>query len=278
MRKLLHGTWVTELRSPDGATVVVADHGAHVLSWVPAGGVEALFLSEQSRYGKDDAIRGGVPIIFPQFAERGTGKRHGFARTCAWQPTFAGIEQDHAVARFVLTETDLPSADWMHSFRLIYEIAVHGQQLQLSLTVLNSSDHKWPFNAALHTYLRVQDVSKAELFGLHGKRYIDQVPAGLDTVQQDEYLCVTGELDRIYLGAANPLTLTDGQREIEVEQEGFSDVVVWNPGTEKSATLTDMAQHEYKSFLCVEAAAVTRPVELVPGASWQGVQLLEIRK
>lgn len=89
---------------------------------------------------------------------------------------------------------------------------------------------------------------------------------------------IAGELDRIYLGVVNPLTLTDGPREIEAEQHGFSDVVVWNPGREKTAGLTDMAPDEYQSYLCLEAAAVARPVDLAAGASWQRVQLLEIGK
>src|SRR2546422_11694393 len=42
-------------------------HGAHITSWKPNGEEEVLFLSSQSRWEDDHAIRGGVPICFPWF-------------------------------------------------------------------------------------------------------------------------------------------------------------------------------------------------------------------
>ena len=101
-RSMLHGIAVTHLRSSDGATATIADHGAHLLSWCPAGGMEALYLSPTSRYGATDAIRGGVPVIFPQFGEQGPGKRHGFARVRRWDLQSASIEDGAALARLTL--------------------------------------------------------------------------------------------------------------------------------------------------------------------------------
>lgn len=278
MRRLLHGIRVTELRSPDGATALVADHGAHVLSWMPASGEEALFLSDRSRYGANDAIRGGVPLIFPQFGERGIGKRHGFARTVDWRLNFAGVEQGWAVARYGLTHQDVPDIGWPHQFDLTYEVALHGQQLQMSLTVHNPSDERWEFNAALHTYLRVSDAAAVGLNGLQGVSYIDQVRAGIRKAQPEQCLRIDGEIDRIYLDTPDAITLQDGNRTMIVQQSGFPDAVVWNPGREKSVALNDMSPDSYKSFLCVEAAAVEQPIVLAAGARWQGTQTLAIKK
>ncbi len=278
MRKLLHGIWVTELRSPDGATAMVADHGAHVLSWIPAGGEEALFLSEDSRYGTNDAIRGGVPVIFPQFGESGTGKRHGFARVADWRLDFAGIEQGRAIARYALTHQQVSGTGWPHQFHLAFEVALHGQQLQMTLSVHNPSDTRWEFNAALHTYLKVADVASVGLFGLQGLAFIDQVHAGIHKVQQQDCLRVEGEIDRIYLGTSNALTLQDSHRAMAVQQSGFPDVVVWNPGSEKAASLADLTPGSYRSFLCVEAAAVDQSIVLEPGAHWRGAQTLIIKR
>ena len=55
------------LSNAEGATALVALHGAHVLSWIPADGRERLFLGERAIYAEGAAIRGGVPVIFPQF-------------------------------------------------------------------------------------------------------------------------------------------------------------------------------------------------------------------
>ena len=47
----------------------------------------AIFLSPKSHFAPGKAIRGGVPLVFPWFAERKgglPGGMHGFARTLPW--------------------------------------------------------------------------------------------------------------------------------------------------------------------------------------------------
>ena len=58
------------------------------------------------------------------------------------------------------------------------------------------------------------------------------------------------------------------------EQQGFGDVVVWNPGAEGAAVLTDLDAGEHARFVCVEAACVAHPVELPAGGIWEGSQTL----
>jgi glucose-6-phosphate 1-epimerase len=60
------------LRAPDGATAIVTGHGAHVVSWIPCGDDERLFLSPKSALDRHSPIRGGVPVVFPQFATYGS--------------------------------------------------------------------------------------------------------------------------------------------------------------------------------------------------------------
>ncbi|HEX5871641.1 MAG TPA: hypothetical protein VFY65_14540, partial [Longimicrobium sp.] len=73
------------LTHASGGTAEVYLHGAHVASWVPAGGSEAMFLSRAATLAPGEAIRGGVPVIFPQFASRGPLAKHGFARVQPWK-------------------------------------------------------------------------------------------------------------------------------------------------------------------------------------------------
>ena len=286
MRRAWQGLPVTELHSPDGACAVVADHGAHVLSWTPAGDAasEALFLSAATGGGDGVAIRGGVPVIFPQFAERGPGRRHGFARIRPWRQIFAGIEEGVAVARYCLTDGDLqpgdlPSGEAIHGpgrFLLEYSVAVHGAELHLALTVSNTDSRAWGFMAALHTYLAVTDVAQVALRGLRGLRYLDQTAAGAEVIQQVETLTISGEVDRIYADVNAPLELVDGDRCISLNQTGFADAIVWNPGTIKDAALSDLMPGDGHRFLCVEAGTVLQPVTLAPGASWQASQTMRV--
>jgi glucose-6-phosphate 1-epimerase len=60
-------------------------HGAHLTSWRTADGRERLFLSDTAAFAPPKAIRGGVPICFPQFGNFGPcPAQHGFARNRAF--------------------------------------------------------------------------------------------------------------------------------------------------------------------------------------------------
>src|SRR5262245_34324600 len=89
-----HGLPALRLTAADGATALVTHYGAHALSWIPAGGDERLYLSETAVFQPGTAIRGGIPVIFPQFGTLGPLPRHGFARTRTWtlEQTRAGAD------------------------------------------------------------------------------------------------------------------------------------------------------------------------------------------
>ena len=73
-----------ELTLPDGSAAVVLLHGAHVLSWQAGGWGEQLYLSPKAVAAEGKAVRGGIPVIFPQFEQRGPDRslpRHGLSRT-----------------------------------------------------------------------------------------------------------------------------------------------------------------------------------------------------
>ena len=86
---------VVTLRADDGAVAEVHRHGAHVTSWRPMGDADdRLYLSARSELDGKAAIRGGVPVIFPQFAAEGPLPRHGFARTSLWSLGCVAREAD----------------------------------------------------------------------------------------------------------------------------------------------------------------------------------------
>lgn len=47
-------------------------------------GEELLFLSESAVFKPPKALRGGVPVCWPQFGGVGDLQAHGFARNCEW--------------------------------------------------------------------------------------------------------------------------------------------------------------------------------------------------
>lgn len=275
MRVVWNGIAATQLASGDGATVVIADHGAHVLSWKPAGQKDVFFLSERSGYKARSAIRGGVPVIFPQFGAMGSGQRHGFARVHDWRLHEESITSDGGYATYHLTQQDLPDATWPHAFELAYKITLQANVLQLSLTARNTSIYAWDFQAALHTYFQVKDAASFSMHGLEGVSFLDQADGGSRKFQQDVSLQFLGEeVDRIYLDSPRILDIDDGERRIQVEQQGFRDTVIWNPGPSNAEMLADLAPGAWQQFVCIEAAEVASPVMLKSGEHWTGKQIL----
>lgn len=263
-----------DLVAPDGDRARVLPRGAHVLSWT-ARGTERLFLADPALAAPGSAVRGGIPVIFPQFAATGPLPRHGFARTAEW--TFAGTAggDGWVEGRFRLADDAATRAVWPHAFAAELRVRVGGGALVATLAVTNAGDAPLAFTAALHTYLRVADVAAASVEGLRGVTYRDSAAGGVERTDDAPAVRVDGEIDRIYLDVPGPLVVRDGDASLRVSAAGFPDVVVWNPGPTRAAALPDLAPDDWRRMLCVEAAAVARPVPLAPGATWEGGQRID---
>ena len=257
-----------------GARAEIYLHGAHLTSWIPAGGVERLFLSRSSDFGPDASIRGGVPIIFPQFAQRGPLLSHGFARRSDWEIMRAEERESSALAVFQLHDSAATRALWPHAFLAEMAVTVGGQSLELSLTIRNTGSEAFSFTSALHTYLRIQDIHSAAIVGLQGLRYFDTFTDQAEHTEQNSALSFEGETDRIYYQVPGALGLQEPARQLRVEQRGVPDVVTWNPWSLRGAALADLEPDGYLHMLCIEAALIHEPLNLEPGESWNGVQSL----
>ena len=269
-----NGLPALRITAPDGASAVVTARGAQVVSWVPARGAERLYLSERASFASGKSIRGGVPVVFPQFAERGDGPRHGFARTIDWVFEDMRAGDDFVCAIFRLADSPATRALWPHAFRAEMSVAVNANRLDLELEVANCGEVPFDFTAALHTYLRVAEVETVRIEGLQGHRYLDSAAGGKDSIDRDDVLTVSGEVDRIYSNAPGTLLLREPGRSLALQSEGFRDVVVWNPWEQKCAALSDMPPDGFRRMICIEAATALRPIKLAPNAAWFGRQTL----
>lgn len=265
------------LNGADGASAKVYPYGAHVTNWCTADGIERLFLSERAEFKHGMAVRGGVPIIFPQFADLGSLAKHGLARTACWQQVSAA-ECGLSSVTFCWQEDRLGQEIWPHSFAADYQVELGIDSLKLILSIYNAGKQSFSFTAALHTYLRVDEIAHVSVSGLQGMRYRDSALGGTAEVDSDSALVITGELDRIYFGTTKPIQVMQvNQRTVECIADGFKDTVIWNPGPDKSAALPDMQSEGFRHMLCVEAAIIESPVMLSPGMTWTGSQLLQLR-
>jgi glucose-6-phosphate 1-epimerase len=243
------------ITAADGARAIVTLYGAHLVSWHGADGSERIFCSARSALDGSRAIRGGVPVIFPQFNERGPGMRHGFARVSDWALVDSGREGDAAYALFALEPHDLAperAQAWPHEFLLQLRVTVGADQLAMTLEVHNRGAAPFAFSSALHTYHLVGQAAEVRIDGV-----------------QDGPLAIGDMLDEIFHDIGGRITLHSGSGATQLEQQGFVDAVVWNPGAANAAAMPDLEDDEYRRFVCIEPAVI-EPVTLVGGESWRG--------
>jgi glucose-6-phosphate 1-epimerase len=257
----------------DGATAVVQQVGAQVLSWIPAGGAEQLFVGSNARPGPG-ALKGGVPVLFPQFADLGPLPMHGFARDLPWTSAGENTAGGMRSASWVLDQPQGWGTRWPHPFKLELTVAIGGPQLAVTLTVHNTGGRTWYFTGGLHTYLGVADIAAVRLEGLQGRSYRDKTQGGKECAQAEQALEVSQATDRVYLGASDPLVLREPGREVVVTKTGFADVVVWNPWAAAEQRFADFGAGDYRRMLCVEAVTIGAPPTLEPGQQWTGTQTL----
>jgi glucose-6-phosphate 1-epimerase len=268
-----------QLTSSGGASAEIYLHGAHLTSWKPANGREVIYLSEKSNFGPDATIRGGIPVVFPQFSNRGNLPKHGFARCMDWELIQVSPLNETTSAVFKLVDTPSTRSIWPFAFEALLTISIFSTSLKVTLSVKNSGSLPFSFTSALHTYFKVQDIEDIKIDGLEGCSYLDYTqPQPEKLTQADQPVTFDREVDRIYPLAPHPLYLIEKGQQIKVESAGFPDVVIWNPWEEKCGRLDDMPVQGFRQMVCIEAAAIQSPISLAPQQTWSGHQLLSMEK
>lgn len=257
----------------------VSEYGGQLLSWKDVAGIEQLYTPDALRMDQGKALRGGVPVCFPQFSGRGLLPKHGLVRTRPWRL----LAQTETALILAITDDAETREFWPTAFNVIQTIILDERGLSIALDVHNRSDLPIVFTAALHTYLRVPDVTDCALHGLHACDYEDAADDGRFKTQHGD-VHIEGEVDRVFADAPKSLRLKRGTlRQAEgayadlcITQGGFNDTVIWCPGPDIAATFADMPADGWQRMLCVEAAAAAAPVTLLAGGHWQGWQRLTV--
>ncbi|MBR7793473.1 D-hexose-6-phosphate mutarotase [Undibacterium sp. FT147W] len=272
--KKTNADWI-ELHTKNHARCSIRVQGAHIASWSPAGRDEQLFMSRLSSPDQSQPLRGGIPVIFPQFADLGSLPKHGFARTAMWRLEDVQQNDDVASATLVLTDTPESRELWPYSFTATIRITLTDQTLQVDWQVRNEGVQTMSFQAALHTYFRVADGQYATIQGLADSPSYSKLTQEKAAASRVEQLIIKNAIDSIYAQTPDHLSLQTGLGELQIDKHGFPDAVVWTPWDEGARQIADLADDEGRAFICVEAACVNVPVTLSPQHCWNGSMKLE---
>jgi D-hexose-6-phosphate mutarotase len=249
------------------STAEVYPHGAHVTQFQKNGEPPLIFLSRQSLFAADKAIRGGVPICFPWFGAREGSGMHGIARLSEWELTETSEDPDGAVKlTFALPPIRLAQAGWPPA-QVTLRLTV-AEQLTLELAVLNTTAKDFSFEDCLHTYFSVGDISQVEITGLKGIHYLDKVDQFARKLESADAIKINSEVDRVYLSTTGTVQIRDAKwrRTIDIRKSGSASTVVWNPWQAKARALADFGDDEYQGMVCVESGNVGESkITLAPG-------------
>jgi glucose-6-phosphate 1-epimerase len=256
-----------QLTSPS-ATATVTLQGAHLTHFGLNNAPPVLWVSGESHFEVGRAIRGGIPICWPWFAdqtEQVDVPMHGVARTSLWEPIRSHADATSTTLSLGLSDSPDTQALWPHRFEFEYTIRL-SDCLEIELLHRNIDSDAVTCSGALHTYFSIDDLAKVRVEGLEGLTYIDKVDEKRRHLQEGP-IQIAGETDRIYLETKDPVTLHDGKRRsIYIDSSGSRSMVVWNPWVAKAAAMADFADDEYTQMICVETAnAGEDVVQIHPG-------------
>ncbi|CAN7122111.1 unnamed protein product [Brassica rapa subsp. narinosa] len=289
LAKGINGLDKIVLRECRSRSAEVYLYGGHVTSWKNENGEELLYLSSKAIFKPPKPIRGGIPLCFPQFSNYGPVKSHGFARNRIWEldanpPPLPSNSSSIAFVDLILRPTEDDLKMWPNNFEFRMRVAL-GSEGELTLTSrvrnTNSDGKPFSFTFAYHTYFSVSDISEVRVEGLETLDYLDKLRNRERFTEQGDAITFESEasirflryLYLIYLSTPTKIDIVDHEkkRTFVVRKEGLADAVVWNPWDKKSKKkISDMGDEDYKHMLCVEAAAIERPITLKPGEEWKG--------
>ena len=102
-----------------------------------------------------------MPLVFPQFGQPDKAMaQHGFARSSSWTLSDIKDDAEGSTAVLRLSDSEATRALWDHPFSLTYVVSLSAVSLKMSLTVSNTGEAPFKFQALLHTYFRIPDIAK----------------------------------------------------------------------------------------------------------------------
>jgi glucose-6-phosphate 1-epimerase len=276
------------LKSPDDAySCDIYVYGATITSWRHAG-VEKLFCSPNTPFDGVTAIRGGIPVVFPQFGRPDeTMPQHGFARTSMWTIHERVSTDASCRVEFKLMDSDATRFVWPHAFTLTYTVSLSPQGLRTVFKATHAGDKPFTCQALLHTYLAVPRIEDVRVRGLTGLAVFDKmspVTEGAELPKDSRDVAVIDqEVDRIYLDPgvtqdrdgddfvlpvvevmSGEQTLVKVQRKALIvgSEDGPRtlpvDCVLWNAWIAKSKAIVDLEDDAYLRYVCVEPGICSR--------------------
>ena len=126
---------------------------------------------------------------------------HGFARNVDWTVH----AMDDCSVTLKLEPSEYTKAMWDQEFEVLFTTTLTAESLDTSMTVTNKGGNSFDFQAALHSYFDLSDISQASVSGsIKGTKFLNKLldPPAMQEETRDE-IVIAEEYDRVYMGVVS---------------------------------------------------------------------------
>lgn len=236
--------------------------GAQVLHAALESGLELLYLSPLVDVYPDNPIRGGIPLMFPQFGDFGPLRKHGFVRDLQWNLV---TETEDAEVKNISYALDIKAADfpdWPFDACLQFNARLSLQTLSIDWSVQNTGAQAFNFTEGFHPYFAISSRKDILVNGLEDLPFRDSFPG------ENAYELNTDRLvERQYVGNAD-ICFYNGSHWLKITASGFDSWMVWNPGKVGATKISDLPDEDWDKFICIEPIVLSKPIFLEPGKTF----------
>lgn len=244
--------------------------GAQVLHGELGSGFEILYLSPLVSLYPDNPIRGGIPLMFPQFGDSGPLRKHGFVRDLQWTLV---AENDDALGKsisYVLDIKATDSPDWPFDASLQMDAQIGLDFFTIALSIVNKGDQAFTFTGGFHPYFAISSRKDIQVNGLEALPFRDSFPGENAYVLNGD-----GLVERQYMGDAD-IQFYNGSHLLKITSSGFDSWMVWNPGREGATRISDLPNEDWDRFICIEPIILAEPKTLLPGDAFNGEMVVSV--
>ncbi len=236
--------------------------GAQVLHTALGSGLELLYLSPLVASFPDQPIRGGIPLMFPQFGDSGPLRKHGFVRDLQWTLV---DEREDAVSKNISYFLDIKATDfpeWPFDASLQLNASVGSASFTIELSILNSGNENFSFTGGFHPYFAISSRKDIQVNGLEVLSFRDSFPGENAYVLNGD-----GLVERQYMGDAE-IQFYNGSHWLKLTSSGFDSWMVWNPGSAGATKISDLPDADWDKFICIEPIVLAKPIFLEQGKTF----------
>lgn len=244
--------------------------GAQLLSAEIFEGVEIFYSSPLTK--KNNIIRGGVPIIFPQFGNVGRLKKHGFARDLNWVKLYSKIINEEEIVKYTLITSKYKPLNWDFEAKLSLTFKlIKNVSLSINLKIQNIGNESFSFTGGLHPYFYIKNRKNLKIYGLEDSEYIDT-----DPLINSFHLNGDSGVERLFLTNSD-IEVYTGYKTLMLTIEGFENWMVWNPGISGAKYIEDLPNNEWDKFVCIEPLVNNKSIMLCPNEIFNGELKIKVK-